>query len=295
MKKINLRSVQIGTYLFKTPLFLASGTWGLGDNLLDFFKKEELQEYFGAFVTKGISLFPMEGNPPPRLAEVPCGLINSIGLENPGIKEFKRKYLPKLLALGVPVIVNLHGEEKEEFLELAKELLDTEVMGIELNISCPNVKKGGLTLSENPLGVKELLKELRKIWNKFLSVKLSPVSHVFEIAGICEELEVDAIVVANTYPAMKVLSLKPLKILKGGLSGPAIKALTLRLVYELREKRKVPIIASGGIMNGRDFLEYLLCGAVACEIGTANLIDPRASLKILKEAKEIGENYGLCN
>lgn len=263
---------------------LASGTWGLGENLDKFFSLKELRENIGALVTKGISVNPRKGNPPPRIFETPCGLINSIGVENPGIKEFKKNYLPKIKSYGVPVIVNLYGEKIEEFLELAEELR-SEVNGLELNISCPNVKKGGLSFFYEPKVVSSLIKEVRKIWEGFLAVKFSPTGPIYEIAEICEKNEVDAIVVANTYPALVVVDIKPFKILQGGLSGPAIKPLTLRLLYELSKKVKIPVIGCGGIISGRDALEYLLCGAKAFQIGTANLIDPKSALRIMEELK----------
>ena len=285
-------SVNLGKLKLKTPLMLASGTWGLGENLDKFFTLKEIKENIGALVTKGISVNPRKGNPPPRTFETPCGLINSIGIENPGIKEFKRNYLPKIKSYGVPVIVNLYGEEVEEFLELSQELKG-EADGLELNISCPNVKKGGLFFSYDSKTVSKLVKEVREIWKDFLAVKLSPVGPVYEIAEICEKYGADAVVVANTYPALAVLEFKPLKILQGGLSGPAIKPLTLRLVYEISKKIRIPVIGCGGIVSGKDALEYLLCGAKAFQVGTANLIDPRAPIKIIKELRSLTD--GLCS
>ena len=278
-------SVKIGNLKLKTPLMLASGTWGLGENLDKFFTSEEIKKNIGALVTKGISVRERKGNPPPRLFETPCGLINSIGVENPGIKEFKKNYLPKIINYGVPVIINLYGEKIEDFVKLASELKEEKIDGLELNISCPNVEKGGLYFSYDPKLVSELIKEVRKVWEKFLAVKLSPVGPVHEIAEICEKCFTDAIVVANTYPALAVVSMEPFKILQGGLSGPAIKPLTLRLVYEIAKRVKIPIIGCGGIMSGSDALEYLLCGAKAFQVGTANLIDPKSTLKIMKELR----------
>jgi len=274
----------------QTPLMLASGTWGLGENLEQYLTKEEIKSTIGAMVSKGISLLPKKGNPPPRLYETPCGLINSIGLENPGLEVFKTDYLPKLFSYEVPLIVNVHGETLEDFVRLAESFRDEKIAGLELNISCPNVKKGGIAFSSDPKGVKTLIKEVRKVWERFLAVKLSPVGPVYEIAEVCEEEGVDALVVANTYPALGVISLSPLKVIKGGLSGPAIKPLTLRLVYELSQRIKLPIIGSGGILSGKDAIEYLACGAKAFQIGVANLIDPTSPVKIMKE---IEEKYGL--
>ncbi|MFN3567993.1 MAG: dihydroorotate dehydrogenase [Caldimicrobium sp.] len=279
--------VKLGKNTFKTPLFLASGTWGLGDTLLTYLKKEELQECVGALITKGISLKPMPGNPPPRLYETSSGLINSIGLENPGIEAFLKIYFPSLKALELPIIINLHGREIREFVALVERLKEVEISGIELNISCPNVAKGGIAFSQSPKEVYELVKRVRKVYEGALIVKLSPVGPVYEVAKASEEAGACAITVANTYPALGIISFEPLQIIKGGLSGPAIKPLTLRLVFELSQRVKIPIIASGGITSGKDIVEYMIVGAKAFQLGTVNLLDPRACVKIYYEAKEI--------
>lgn len=279
-------SVEFGNYTFKTPLFLASGTWGLGESLLNYLTKEEIKECVGALVTKGISLKAMPGNPPPRLYETPCGLINSIGLENPGIDVFLEKYFPSLKTLEIPIIVNLHGTNVEEFVKLVERLKDVDISGIEINISCPNVAKGGIAFSQSPKEVYQLVKSVREVFQGTLIVKLSPVGPVYEVAKASEEAGANALTVANTYPALGVISFEPLQIIKGGLSGPAIKPLTLRLVYELSQRGKLPIIASGGITSGRDVLEYLIVGAKAVQLGTINLIDPKACIKIFNELKE---------
>ena len=277
---------KIGNLELRSPLLLASGTWGLGESEIPGV------EYLSALITKGISKEPMPGNPPPRLAEAPCGLINSIGLENPGIEIFLEEYLPRIKELCPKVIVNLHGESIEDFCYLAERLDGVDVSGIELNISCPNVKKGGIHFSESAKDVFELVSEVRKRFKRVLIVKLSPRSQVLDIAFACEEAGADALTVANTYPALAVVSLKPFKLLLGGLSGPAIKPLTMRLVYELSKKVNLPIIASGGVMTGRDVVEYLACGAVAVQIGTALLVDPFAVKKIYKEFEELSQELG---
>lgn len=280
--------LKIANLELKTPLMLASGTWGFGENLLKYLNIEEIRASIGAFVTKGISLYPRLGNPPPRIFEVSCGIINSIGLENPGIEVFRKTHLPKILSYQVPVIVNVHGESVEEIKEVIRSLREEEIQGIELNISCPNVKKGGIAFSSDPKTVRKLVREIRNLWKKYLAVKLSPVGYVYEIAKICEDEGADALVVANTYPALGVVSLNPPKFIKGGLSGPAIKPLTLRLVYELSQKVNLPIVGCGGINSGRDAIEYLLCGAKAFQIGTANLLNPRSAIEIIEEMRELG-------
>lgn len=282
----------IGNYSFRTPFFLASGTWGLGDTLLNYLTPKEIKASIGALITKGLSLEPMPGNPPPRLFETPCGLINSIGLENPGLKAFLEKYYPELKVLEVPIIFNLHGKALEEFYEMAEILSEIGEEAIELNISCPNVKEGGIAFSQNPQVVFELVKGVRAVFKGLLIVKLSPIGPVLEVAKKAEEAGADALTVANTYPALGVISYEPLQIIRGGLSGPAIKPLTLRLVFELSQRVKIPLIASGGIMSGKDALDYLICGAKAFQIGTANLIDPRAPIKIKQEFEELSQKYG---
>ncbi len=277
---------KIGDLELRSPLLLASGTWGLGE------REIPGVEYLSALITKGLSKEPMPGNPPPRLAEAPCGLINSIGLENPGIETFLNEYLPRIKKLGPKVIVNLHGESIEDFCYLAERLDGVDISGIELNISCPNVKKGGIHFSESARDVYELVSEVRKRFSRLLIVKLSPRSPVLDIAFACEKAGADALTVANTYPALAVVSLRPFKVLLGGLSGPAIKPLTMRLVYELSQKVKLPIIASGGVMTGRDVVEYLACGAVAVQVGTALLVDPFAIEKVYKEFEELSQELG---
>jgi len=272
-------SVELGELKLPNPLMLASGTWGFGETL-----PREILSSVGALVTKGLSLEPRTGNPPPRLSETPCGLVNSIGLENPGFEVFRNRILPRLLALGPPVIVNIFGESEDDFFRLAEGLEETGIAGLEVNISCPNVKKGGIAFARDPEGVFRLVKGLTSVWGRFFSVKLSPVGPVEEVALAAEEAGARALTCANTYPAMTVdLSRGTPRLHLGGLSGPAIKPLTLRLVYELSRKVKIPIIASGGIMSARDALEYLSVGARAFQVGTAILIDPEAPRNILSE------------
>ncbi len=253
----------------KNPVMLASGTWGFGETV-----PEGVLKKVGALVTKGISLRAREGNPPPRLSETPCGLINSIGVENPGIEAFLRDILPRLLELGPPVVVNLFGESVEEFAELVKRLQGTGVGGVELNISCPNVKKGGLAFAKDVDAVRKLVAEVRGLWEGFLAVKLSPVGPVEEVAVVSEEEGADALVCANTYPALSVLKGPSRRLHLGGLSGPAIKPLTLRLVYELSKRVSIPIIGCGGITSFEDIEDYFFVGARAVQVGTGVLLNP---------------------
>ncbi len=261
------------------PLMLASGTWGFGEEL-----PRKVLTVVGALVTKGLSVQPREGNPPPRLSEAPCGLVNSIGLDNPGLEGFKQRVLPRLLKLGPPVVVNIFGESEDDFVTLVRGLKDTGVAGFELNVSCPNVKKGGIAFARDPDAVYKLVRRLREDWRGFLAVKVSPMGPVEEVARAAEKAGASAITCANTYPALTVeFTPRGPRLHRGGLSGPAIKPLTLRLVLELAQRISLPIIASGGVMTGRDAYEYLLCGAKAVQIGTATLFDPEAPLHILHE------------
>jgi len=275
-------------FLFYPPLALASGTWGLGENLFKYYSEAELRETFGVLVSKGICLLPRKGNPPPRIWETPGGLINFVGLANPGVKEFKKAFLPRLLKTGVKIFVNLYGEEIEEFIALAEEFKETGVCGLELNISCPNVKKGGIAFASQPQVVKELVKEVRKVWESALWVKLSPVGPVLEVAKACESSGADALVVANTYPGLVVI--EEAKLLRGGVSGPAIKPLTLRLVYEVSREVSTPVIGCGGIASARDVWGYFVCGVKAVQLGTAFLVDPDLPKKLSRSL----EKNGVC-
>ncbi len=281
-------SIKIQQLSLKNPILLASGTWGFGENLSKYLDLSIL----GGLVTKGISLNPRVGNPPPRIAETPCGLVNAIGLENPGLTKFKKEILPKLLKYKVPILVNVFGESIDEYLEVIDGLKDNPIQGIEINISCPNVKKGGLHFGQDPKVVKELISHIRKIYDGFLVVKIPPIGPSLEVAISVAKAEADALTVANTYPALVIDIEHRRPILAsgfGGLSGPAIKPLTLRLVYEIFKKINIPIIGSGGILSGRDVIEYLLSGASAVQIGTATLLDPSSPKRILNELCELLE------
>ncbi len=279
-------SVSLGPLRLQNPLLLASGTWGFGEGLSSYLDLSIL----GALVTKGISLHPRQGNPPPRIAETPCGLVNAIGLENPGLEIFKRDIWPRLACFKIPLLVNVFGQNVEEYLAVVEGLLETKIQGIEVNISCPNVKKGGLQFGQDPKTVSLLIKDIRDIWPRLLVVKLSPVGPVFEVAESALDAGADALTVANTYPALvvDVIRRKPdIAAGFGGLSGPAIKPLTLRLVREIYRRLKAPIIGCGGITSGQDVLAYILAGAKAVQIGTATLLDPMAPARILEEIENL--------
>jgi dihydroorotate dehydrogenase (NAD+) catalytic subunit len=277
---INL-SIKIGKIKLKNPVLVASGVFGYGVELKDLVDLKKI----GAIITKTITLKPKEGNPPPRIYETPSGMLNSIGLENPGLDIFIREKLPFLKKIGIPVIVSISGDSIEEFVELAKKL-DREIEAIELNISCPNIKRTKL-IAQDSKATSHVVKSVRKVTGKTLITKLSPnVTDITEIAKAAVEAGTDAISLINTIFGMAV-DIKKKRIMFGGLSGPAIKPIALRMVYEVRRKVDIPIIGCGGIMNWQDALEFLICGATAVAIGTANLINPKISIEIIKGI----ENY----
>jgi dihydroorotate dehydrogenase (NAD+) catalytic subunit len=281
---VNL-SVNIGKLKLKNPVMLASGTWNL--ELKDFLDLNKL----GALVTKTITLKPNSGNPYPRTCEVTSGMLNSIGLENPGLDLFLKKDLVLLLKLKVPIIVSIGTvDNPKDLVILAKELDKIkEIKAIELNISCPNIKKTKI-VSQDKKETFKIVKSVRQKTKKVLITKLSPnVSDITEIALSVQKAGSDAISLINTVLGMSVdieTKRPKLSTISGGLSGPAIKPIALRMVWEVYNKVKIPIIGMGGIMNLSDALEFFICGANAIAIGTANFINPSISLEIIKGLKD---------
>jgi len=279
--------VTIGTLRLKNPVMVASGTFGFGEEYQDFIDLDQL----GAIIPKGISLTPMEGNPPPRIFETAGGILNSIGLQNPGFNEFVKKKLPFLARLKTHVIVNFFGKSQQEYVELARRFNEVpEISGLEMNISCPNVKQGGIAFGSNPRSTSRLVRAVRKSTRLPLIVKLSPnVTEIDAIAKIAEEEGADAVSLVNTFKAMaiNIHSKKPeLGNIIGGLSGPAIKPIALRMVWEVFRRVNIPIIGMGGIFKAEDAIEFILVGASAIQIGTANLINPRTSLDVIRGIRE---------
>jgi dihydroorotate dehydrogenase (NAD+) catalytic subunit len=275
-------SVQIGTLRLRNPILAASGTFGYG---LEFAHLVDLNR-LGGLVVKGLSREPIEGAPPPRLCETPSGMLNAVGLQNVGVRAFVLEKLPLLRKYDTAVVANVFGCTLEDYVEVIRVLEDAEgLTGYELNISCPNVKKGGMQFGSDPGLVSEVVGASRKAATKRpLWVKLSPlVADIGLIGRTAEEAGADALTVANTYPAMAVdtRSRKSrLGNLSGGLSGPAIKPITLRLVWETKKAVKIPIIGLGGVESVEDVLEYLSVGASAVQVGTASFADPRASERL---------------
>jgi dihydroorotate dehydrogenase (NAD+) catalytic subunit len=277
-------SVKIGALRLRNPILAASGTFGYG---LEFAHLVDLNR-LGGFVTKGLSREPIEGAPAPRLRETPSGMLNAVGLQNVGVRAFVAEKLPVLRKFDTAVIANVFGYTLDDYVEVIRVLEDAEgLTGYELNISCPNVKRGGMQFGSDPALVSEVVGAVRKAASKRpLWVKLSPlVTDIGLIAKAAEEAGADALTVANTYPAMAIdyrTGKSRLGNQTGGLSGPAIKPITLRLVWETRKAVKTPILGLGGIETVEDVLDYLAVGASAVQVGTASFADPRASQRLVE-------------
>ena len=275
-------AVTIAGIRMKNPVMVASGTFGYGEEYADFIDLQQL----GAVVVKGISLRPRPGNPPPRLVETPSGMINAIGLENVGVEAFLKAKLPTLRERQVPVIVNILGNTLEEYAELAARLDGVEgIAALEINISCPNVKRGGVLFGTNPEAAAAVVQAVRRATALPLITKLTPnVTDIRTIARAAVDAGSDLLSCINTVAAMAVdvFSRRPkLANVMGGLSGPAIKPIALRCTYEVLQAVACPVIGIGGIMTATDALEFLLLGARAIQVGTANFVNPQAALEII--------------
>jgi dihydroorotate dehydrogenase (NAD+) catalytic subunit len=276
-------SVDIAGIKCKNPVIAASGTCGYGEELSSYINLSSL----GAIVVKGLSLKPKFGNPPPRIVETPCGMLNSIGLENVGVDSFIKDKLPFLRKFDLPVIVNFFGNTVEEYGEVAKRLDGVSgLMGLELNISCPNVRQGGIAFGVDPKAASKVVDIVKKSSTLPLITKLSPnVTNIKSMATAVEEAGTDSISLINTLTAMviDVETRKPkLANIVGGLSGPAIKPIAVRMVWEVCQVVKVPVIGIGGIMGAEDALEFLIAGASAIQVGTANFLDPHVTTDIVR-------------
>lgn len=276
--------IEIAGIKMKNRVMVASGTFGYGKEYSEYVDLNKL----GAIITKSLTLKPREGNPPPRMVETPSGMLNSIGLQNEGIEYFIREDLPFLERFDTPIIVNIAGESVEEYVELAK-MLSREAMvkGIEVNISCPNVKKGGMAHGIDPKCTGEIISAVRKATTQPLIAKLTPnVTDIAVIAKAAEEAGANALSLINTLVGMSIdieTGKSRLGTLTGGLSGPAIKPIAVRMVYQVAQVVKIPVIGIGGILTGSDAVEFFLAGASAIQVGTANFIDIESSTRIIKE------------
>jgi len=280
-KKVDL-SVTISGLRLKNPVLTASGTFGYGEEYAPYLNLNTL----GAIITKGISLTPAPGNPPPRICETPGGMLNAIGLQNCGLNAFIAEKLPFLRTLSTALIVNFWGRTQREYQEMAKRLSDLpDIGGLEMNISCPNIKQGGISFGSTAKDAFAVVSAVRKIASLPLMVKLSPnVGDIGAIAESVEEAGADAISLINTLygMAIDVETRRPrLGNVIGGLSGPAIKPVAVRMVFEVAQRVKIPVVGVGGIASAEDALEFLIAGARAVQVGTANFIQPDVTMKII--------------
>jgi len=287
-------SVDLGFLKLKNPVLAASGTFGYG---LEFEPYIDLNK-LGGFVVKGLYYSPREGNPPPRLVETSSGLLNAIGLPGIGVKRFSEEILPQLRKYNTALIVNICGERDEEYASAVDYLNKEEgISAFELNISCPNVQRDGLCPALDPESTHSVVKLVKKTSSRPLITKLSPnVTDIVEIALSAQEAGTDAVSLVNTFLAMSIdiETRKPkLANIFGGLSGPAIKPIVLRMVYQVVRQVQVPVIGIGGILSGQDALEFLIAGAKAVQVGTANFIDPESTVKIIEEIKAFCQENGI--
>lgn len=276
-------------------MIAASGTFGYGEELNDYFPVEKL----GAISTKGLSLKPREGNPMPRIVETPSGMINAIGLQNVGIEAFIRDKLPFLEKRGVVVIANIFGNTLDEYVEIARMLAPTSVQAVELNISCPNVKAGGMEFGNDPKMAAKVTEAVRRAFRRHLMVKLSPnVTSIVEIAKNVEAAGADSLSMINTITAMAIntKTRRPMIANRvGGLSGPAVRPIAVRMVAQTYPEVKIPIVGIGGIVNANDALEFFIAGAAAVQVGTATFMAPDACSRILDELEAYLEQSGIAS
>ncbi|MBQ9097792.1 MAG: dihydroorotate dehydrogenase [Clostridia bacterium] len=278
---------------FKNPVVTASGTYGFGDEYGQFYDISRL----GAVCVKGLTLAKRDGNIPPRIAETPSGILNSVGLQNPGVDAFISDYLPRLIDKGATVIANISGNSIEDYCEMAKRLAGTKTHMLEMNISCPNVKQGGMAFGTNPDTVYEITKEVKKYAAQPLIVKLSPnVTDITQTAKAAEAGGADAISLINTLTGMKIdiNTRKPILYNNiGGLSGPAVKPVAVRMVWQCRNAVSIPIIGMGGIASGEDAIEFMLAGANAVAVGTYNFVNPNACIDVINGIEDYMKKHNI--
>lgn len=274
-------SVKIGDMCLKNPVMTASGTFGYGLEFQDFIPLDGL----GGIIVKGTTLHPREGNDYPRMAETPQGMLNCVGLQNKGVDYFCKHIYPQIKDIDTNMIVNVSGSSPEDYAECAARIDELDcIPAIELNISCPNVKDGGMAFGVTCAGAESVVSAVRKVYHKTLIVKLSPnVTNIADIARSCEAEGADSVSLINTLMGMAIDIEKRrpvLSIKTGGLSGPAVKPVALRMVWQVAQAVRIPVVGLGGIMTAHDAIEFLMAGATAIEIGTANFIDPQVTIKV---------------
>lgn len=287
-------SVKIHGLALKNPVTTASGTYGYGEEFVDFMDVNRLSAIF----VKGITLENREGNPYPRMAETAAGMLNSVGLQNKGVDYFIEQIFPRVKNFDAHIIPNVNGSTIEDYVTVTRKLNQIrEIHAIELNISCPNVKAGGMAFGINRKSAMEATRAVREVYDKTLIVKLSPnVTDIADMARAVVDSGADAISLVNTFLGMAINAETRRPILgtiTGGLSGPAIKPIALRMVWDVYKAVKVPVIGMGGIMNTADAIEFILAGSTAIQVGTANFIDPAVSVKILDGIEEYLDRHGI--
>ncbi len=278
----------------KNPVLTASGTFGYGEEYSDFVDLNRL----GGFIVKGTTIAPREGNSYPRMVETPSGMLNTVGLQNKGVDYFINFIYPRIKDVDSNIIVNVSGSSVEDYVAVCQKLMPLDnINAIEVNISCPNVKQGGMAFGTSCESAAKVTKAVRKAYSKTLIVKLSPnVTDITEIAKAVEAEGADAVSLVNTFlgMAIDVERKRPcLSTITGGLSGPAIRTIAVRMVWQVFHAVKIPVIGVGGIMNGRDALEFMLAGASAIQVGTANFIDPETTIKIIEYLNDYCQRHGI--
>ena len=286
-------SVNIGKLALKNPVMTASGTFGYGLEFEDFVNLEDI----GGIIVKGTTLHHREGNPYPRMAETPMGMLNAVGLQNKGVHYFVENIYPRIKDINTNMIVNVSGSNVNDYAETASIINELDnIPAIELNISCPNVKQGGMAFGVTTKGASEVVSAVRKVYDKTLIVKLSPnVTDITEIARAAEGAGADSVSLINTLLGMAINAEKRRPVLStvtGGMSGAAVKPIALRMVWQVAKAVNIPVVGLGGIMNWEDAVEFLLAGASAIEIGTANFIDPAITVKVANGINDYLERHG---
>ncbi len=289
-------NVKIGNLELKNPVLTASGTFGYGEEFSDFIDLNRL----GGFIIKGTTLNHREGNPYPRMAETPSGMLNAVGLQNKGVDYFIDNIYPRIKDVDSHVIVNVSGATIDDYVAVCERLAPLDrINAIEVNISCPNVKQGGMAFGTTCDGAAQVTRAVRKAYPKTLIVKLSPnVTDITEIARAVEAEGADSVSLINTLlgMAIDVERQRPyLSTITGGLSGPAVRPIAVRMVWQVAHAVKIPVIGLGGIMNGRDAIEFMLAGARAVEIGTANFVDPAVTMKIIDEIDDYCTRHSIAD
>ena len=286
--KVNLCGVEL-----KNPVMVASGTFGSGEEYSEFVDLNRL----GAVVTKGVANIPWPGNPTPRVAEVYGGMLNAVGLQNPGIDVFRNRDIPFLKNYDTKIIVNVCGKSTSDYLEVVERLADEPVDMLEINISCPNVKEGGIAFGQDPKLVEQITSDIKKIAKQPVIMKLSPnVTDITEMARAAEAGGADCLSLINTLTGMKIDIDRRTFVLAnktGGMSGPAIHPIAVRMVYQTAQAVKLPLIGMGGIASAEDAIEMILAGATAVSVGTANFVDPRTTIKVVEGIESYMRKYGV--